>query len=300
MEQSDLRRLCAHCRTMSRMDSRLFNLAVLALAAIAVLPAGLQAQAILLQIRPRVGDTLVVKLDQKVEMSGAPMNCGSNRPQQKSAAGSCGALSRQMTTVSEVFSRAIVQSVSGDKANVLAITDSVRTASSRGTVTGKARRVRGREGSMRLKVSADGGAEVVDEDASDELRSIFVQMPAMLSKNPVKVGGKWTREMRIPIAGEAGAMGLVRATFHLDSLGRNGDIAYITMRGTLSHDHRDGSTSELDGWMTGSIELDRRLAWITGTRAEIDVTSVYHPSAGSEPMRVRTRVTQVLKAGLAR
>jgi hypothetical protein len=72
------------------------------------------------------------------------------------------------------------------------------------------------------------------------------------------------------------------------------------MRGTLSHDHRDGSNSELDGWMTGSIELDRRLAWITGTRAEIDVTSVYHPSAGSEPMRVRTRVTQVLKAGLAR
>jgi hypothetical protein len=300
MEQSDLRRLYARCRTTSRMDSRLYNPAVLALAAIAVLPAGLQAQAILLQIRPRVGDTLVVKLDQKVEMSGAPMNCGSNRPQQKSAAGSCAALSRQMTTVSEVFSRAIVQSVSGDKANVLAITDSVRTAASRGTVTGKPRRVRGREGSMRLKVSADGGAEVVDEDASDELRSIFVQMPAMLSKNPVKVGGKWTREMRIPIAGEAGAMGLVRATFHLDSLGRNGDIAYITMRGTLSHDHRDGSNSELDGWMTGSLELDRRLAWITGTRAEIDVTSVYHPSAGSEPMRVRTRVTQVLKAGLAR
>jgi hypothetical protein len=282
------------------MDRRLYNAAALALAAIAVFPVGSRAQAILLQIKPRVGDTLVVKLDQKVEMSGAPMNCGQNRPQQKSSAGSCAALGRQMTTVSEVFSRAIVQSVSGNKANVLAITDSVRTAASRGTTTGRPRRVRGREGSMRLKVSADGGAEVVDEEASDELRSIFVQMPAMLSKNPVRVGGKWTREMRIPIAGEAGAMGLVRATFQLDSLGRNGDIAYITMRGTLSHDHRDGSNSELDGWMTGSIELDRRLAWITGTRAEIDVTSVYHPSAGSEPMRVRTRVTQVLKAGLAR
>jgi hypothetical protein len=280
------------------MDSRLFNPAVLALAALAVMPAGLEAQAILLQIRPRVGDTLVVKLDQKVEMSGAPMNCTLKRPREKDS-DSCATLSRHMTTVSEVFSRAIVQSMSGDKANVLAITDSVRTAASRGTVTGRPRRVQGREGAMRMKVSADGGAEVVDEDASEELRSIFVQMPAMLSRNPVKVGGKWTREMRIPIAGEAGAMGLVKATFRLDSLGRNGDIAYITMRGTLTHDHRDGSNSELDGWMTGSIELDRRLAWITGTRAEIDVTSVYHPSAGSEPMRVRTRVTQVLKAGLA-
>jgi hypothetical protein len=129
---------------------------------------------------------------------------------------------------------------------------------------------------------------------------MFGQMPAMLSKTPVTVGGKWTREMRIPIAGEAGAMGLVRATFHLDSLGRNGDIAYISMRGTLSHDHRDGSLSDLDGSMTGFIQLDRRLAWITETRATIDVTSTYRTAPGTEPMRVRTRVTQLLKAGLAR
>lgn len=258
------------------------------------------AQPILLQIKPRVGDTLVVRLAQKVEMTGSPLNCGSNRPLDRNSVQPCGALRRQMTTVSEVFSRAIVQSISGDKANVLAITDSVRTAMSRGALPGKPRRIKGREGSIQLKVSEDGGAEVVDEDASDELREIFGQMPAMLSKTPVRVGGKWTREMRIPIAGEAGAMGRVRATFHLDSLGHNGDIAYITMRGTLTHDHRDGSNSELDGSMTGTIELDRRLAWITETRAEIDVNSIFYPTAGSEPMRVRTRVTQVLKAGLAR
>ncbi|HEX6573609.1 MAG TPA: DUF6263 family protein [Gemmatimonadaceae bacterium] len=257
------------------------------------------AQGVLLAIKPRVGDTLVVRLSQKVEMSASPANCGSPSRDSRSGAQPCVSLRQQMTTVSEVFSRAIVQSVAGGKATVLAVTDSVRTAASRGTVAGTPRRVRGREGSMRLRVSADGGAEVIDEEASEELRSIFGQMPAMLSKNPVKVGGKWTREMRIPISGEAGAMGRVRATFQLDSLGRNGDIAYISMRGTLAHDHRDGSTSEVDGWMTGSLELDRRLSWITETRAEIDVTSMYHPSAGSEPMRVRTRVTQVLKAGLA-
>ena len=272
-----------------------------ALVATAVSAVKSSAQPVLLQIKPRVGDTLVVKLDQKVEMTGSPLNCGSpGRSQERNSVQPCGALRRQMTTVSEVFSRAIVQSVSGDKAAVLAITDSVRSAISRGAVPGRPRRVKGREGQIHLKVSADGGAEVVDEEASDELRSIFGQMPAMLSKSPVRVGGKWTREMRIPIAGEAGAMGLVRATFHLDSLGQNGDIAYITMRGTLSHDHRDGSNSELEGWMTGSIELDRRLAWITETRAQIDVTSIFYPTAGSEPMRVRTRVTQVLKAGLAR
>ena len=51
--------------------------------------------------------------------------------------------------------------------------------------------------------------------------------------------------------------------------------------------------------MTGSLELDRRLAWITETRAEIDVTSIYR-STGSGQMRVRTRITQHLKAGIAR
>lgn len=257
----------------------------------------LQAQPVLLQIRPRVGDTLTVRLEQKVEMSGAPLDCGPGTRMR--GATPCSALRRQMTTINEVFSRAIVERVSGDGASVLAVTDSVRTATSRGGATEKPRRVRGREHSMRMRLSSDGAAEVTDAGASDELRTIFGQMPAMLSRSPVSVGGKWTREMRMPVAGESGALGLVRATFHLDSLGKNGDIAYISMRGTLTHDHRDSSGADVDGWMTGSLELDRRLAWITETRAEIDVTSIVR-TAGTDPMRVRTRITQLLKAGIAR
>lgn len=268
------------------------------LALVALSGSHLQAQPVLLQIRPHVGDTLAVRLEQRVEMSGAPLDCGPGT-KSRDRAQLCSTLRREMTTVSQVFSRAIVEKVSSDGTSVLALTDSVRTATSRGGPPGQPRRVRGREHSIRMRVSSDGSAVVTDEGASDELRSIFGQMPAMLSRDPVRVGGKWTREMRIPIAGETGALGLVRATFHLDSLGNNGDIAYISMRGTLTHDHRDGSDSDVDGWMTGSLELDRRLAWITETRAEIDVTSIYR-STGSGQMRVRTRITQHLKAGIAR
>ena len=245
-----------------------------------------QTQPVLLQIKPHVGDTFTVRLNQTVDMSGTSLR-GYTDP-------------RRMITTTEVFSRAIVENASGDHITVLAVTDSIRMATTRGTKPGQPKRVRGREGSVQLKLSSDGGAEVTDSDASAELRAVFGQMPAMLSKKPVAVGGKWTREMRIPIAGEAGAMGLVRATFHLDSLGRNGDIAYISMRGTLSHDHRDGSTSELDGSMTGSLQLDRRLAWITETRAEIDVTTMFRGPAGTDAMRIRTRVSQILKAAQAK
>ena len=268
-----------------------------ALILIAVSGSHLQAQPVLLQIRPHVGDTLTVRLEQKVEMSGAPLDCGAGTKMRGTTP--CSALRREMTTVSQVFSRAIVEGLSSEGASVLAVTDSVRTAMSRGGPPGTPRRVRGREHTIKMRVSSDGAAEVTDAAASDELRAIFGQMPAMLSRSPVRVGGKWTREMRIPIAGETGAMGLVRATFHLDSLGKNGDIAYISMRGTLTHDHRDGSNSDVDGWMTGSLQLDRRLAWITETSAEIDVTSIFR-STGTGPMRVRTRITQLLKAGIAR
>lgn len=265
-----------------------------------------RAQPVLLQIKPHAGDTIVVRLHQKVEMSATPAGCvaanpaprrPAKEPERKQA---CAASARQMTTVTEVFSRAIVHGVARDGAMILAVTDSVRTAMSRSGKPGAPKRVASREGRMQLRVSRDGGAEVIDSDASEELRAVLGQMPATLSKQSVSVGEKWKREMRIPIAGEAGALGLVRATFQLDSLGKNGDIAYISMRGTLSHDHRDGSNSELDGWMTGHMQLDRRLAWITETRAEIDVTSVFRPSAGAEQMLVRTRVTQLLKAGSTR
>ena len=279
------------------------GLVSLVVAAFAASPLMVEAQPVLLQIRPHVGDTLIVRLDQRVDMSGAPVGCGlptGSRGRRPSPPAGCAEASRRLTTVSEVFSRAIVKSVAREGAVVLTITDSIRTASSRGTMVGKPRRVRGREGSMELRVSSEGGAEVIDSDASEQLRALFGQMPATLSDKPVAVGGQWKREMRIPIAGEAGAMSLVRATFRLDSLGRNGDIAYISMRGTLSHDHRDGSDSELEGLMTGSMQLDRRLSWITDTRAEIDVTSLVRLSPGADPMRVRTKVIQTLRAAPAR
>ncbi|HEU4877983.1 MAG TPA: hypothetical protein VFT21_00935 [Gemmatimonadaceae bacterium] len=273
------------------MTLRRFASRVLA-GALIVVPSLASAQSILLQIKPHVGDTLDVRLDQRIEMTGTPAACP--KPQ------ACPASARRMTTTTEVFSKAIVKSMNSDGARVLAVTDSIRTASSRGSVVGKPRRVKTRGDRIELRVSREGGAEVIDAEASDELRAIFGQMPATLSDKPVRIGGKWNRQMRMPIAGEAGAIGMIRATFQLDSLGTNGDIAYISMRGTLSHDHRDGSVSEVDGWMTGSIQLDRRLAWITETRAEIDVTSMVRGAPGAEPMRVRTRVLQHLTAWPAR
>lgn len=278
-----------------------------ALVVLALTAAPLGAQPVLLQIRPRIGDTLSVWMNQKVEMTGTPTDCLASKADQKrgskapSRPENCAGQTRAMTTVMEVFSRAIIQKGWRGGTTVLALTDSIRTSTSPGIGRhSKPVRVRGRDNVFELRVSTDGGAEVVNENASEELRRMFGQMPATLSRIPVSAGDTWTRQMRLPIDGETGAFGLVRATFQLDSLGRNGDMAYISMRGTLTHDEKEESASEPGGSITGSIQLDRRLAWITETRAVIDVTSVVQPTTGGGPMRVRTRITQVLQAGSAK
>jgi hypothetical protein len=280
------------------------SFALLAASAIALASSAVSAQPVLLQLNPHAGDTLNVRLNQKVEMTGTPMGCptGYTAPKRNTKAvpeaRSCAQGTRQMTTVMEVFSRAVIHKNDRDGALVTAVTDSIRTAMSHdgGRSPAPARVKTGIDNEIDMRVATDGGAEVTDADASDELRAIFGQMPAVLSRKPVSPGDTWKRQMRIPVAGEAGATGLVTATFQLDSIGRNGDIAYISMRGVLAHDHRDGSLSELSGSLKGSMQLDRRLAWITDTHATIDATSRVQAPEGGAPLIVHTRVTQQLKA----
>jgi len=192
------------------------------------------------------------------------------------------------------------------------ITDSVTmTPSSARSLADFRRRALQSKNAM-IRVSTDGAVEVMDEGAAArELRNLFGEMPAMLSRTGVAVGEKWTREMRIPLSGEPGAMGSVRATFQLDSLSRTGDVAFISMKGSLSRNTlppavAQGAGYETSGTLTGTIQIDRRLGWITDSRSTIQVRSTVAALAGQKgearggPMVVRTRITQWLRAMRAR
>lgn len=270
------------------------------------LPRAAHAQPTLLQIHPRVGDTLTIRMDQEVEMTGVPADCistvatGRQRNSARSRAQSCVESTRRMTTRMEIFSRAIVQRSLNDATLLRAHTDSVRTSTSSSPGNNSSpSRVTSPQSTIEFRVAADGAAEISSDDASNELRAIFGQMPAMLSRKPVSVGEKWVREMRLPSTAVRGANGIVRASFQFDSLGANGDIAFISMRGTLSRDQKDTASEGMSGTLSGAIQLDRRLAWITDTRARIDVQSTVRPPSG-QPMIVKTRITQHLKAAKLR
>ena len=259
------------------------------------------AQSVLLEIRPHIGDTLRMHLSQTVEMTGTNKSRGRDS-------------TSTLTTSLEVFTRAIPTQRTAGGTLMQAITDSVKMTPASQASLDDLRRRSMQARPVSLRVSTDGAMEIVDDDdRNSELRHIFGEMPAMLARKTIAVGERWTREMQIPLSGDPGTMGEVKATFRLDSLGRNGDIAYISLHGTMSRANAPSGQAQptgrgymTSGTLTGTIQIDRRLGWITDSKSSIVVRStIAHAPARKgdpqgAPMQVRTKITQWIRAMRAR
>jgi hypothetical protein len=248
--------------------------------------AALAAQGVRLELRPRAGDTLRLRLDQEMETVATRRVRGAD---------SVVAMQQRRVTV---FSRSIAQRADANGTMVLAVTDSMFVTQADGRVvrTGFA------DAGTALHVGPDGATRVLDGGAllTPESAALLAQMPAMLPARPVPLGATWTHAAAAPIPGApAGApAGRLVATFRLDSLGRYGDVAHVSMRGTLEPPPggvtRNGLRHESSGTVVGAFQVDRRRGWLTAVRATITTTSTV-TAGGGEPVRIRTRVTQTLR-----
>jgi hypothetical protein len=217
-----------------------------------------------------------------------------------------------MTTSIEVFTRAIAQRWTPSGTLMHTITDSgAMSPASAGSLADLRRRAMQAK-PVWIRVSTDGAMEMVDDgDPNSELRNLFGEMPAVLNRAAIAIGEKWTREMQIPLSSEPGAEGSVRATFRLDSLSRNGDVAFISLRGTIARINTPGSAPAGPGYgtsgqLSGTIQIDRRLGWITDSKSTIIVRSTIVSAQGSDgeperaPIHVLTKITQWIRAMRAR
>ena len=248
--------------------------------------------AVSLRIGPPVGETLRMRLDQRVEMTGTTRQ-------------SYGDSTTTMVTTLLVISRAFVERRDRDATIVLASADSV-VASSTGPelpmISADAlRALQGKR--VRLRIEPDGATEVVGGDRGAELNAVFSQMPATLPQTPVSVGQSWSRVMEAPLAGPpaVGTVGSLHVRFRLDSLSSSGESAHVSLQGTLSPpgSSRDSlGTLTISGTMDGAIVIDRRRGWITDARMTYLVRSVLTPPAGSNAaaLRFRMKVTQRMRA----
>lgn len=270
------------------MRSRSLALAlVLHLAAVTV--AG--AQRVLLRIQPHDGDTISMRLDQSSQLTGTRL-VGSRES------------SNSVVSGMRVFSRAIVESSTERGAIVLAVTDSAflsTTDTQRGSPGGA---MPAQLGGMRVRVRVlpDGVVEMAEGDPRGNTADMLAMMPASLPREAVAVGASWTREMALPSSNPLGApAGRLHARFRLDSLSRNGELAYVSLRGDIepadSADVAVGAPRVKNGTVKGMLLLDRKRGWLTETHFDITVHSTLTPapSTGAAPMRFLMRVTQRMR-----
>lgn len=269
------------------MIRTVFRAGAVGCAALAIAAGGLPAQtSVTLRLAPRVGDTLHMRLDQQMEMRG--------RPQDSAEA------ERSVTNTLRVRARAIPTQRLGSATMLTTITDSLvlSPALAPAEMIDRARRsFVGRP--VQVRVLADGAMEVVDQEFHDDEPSpLFGHMPPVFPSVEVSPGDQWVREMRLPLRGSRSGASTVRATFRLDSLGRDGGTAYISVRGTF-YERVGGAGGErpLQGSLAGVMEFDRHLGWIRDSRTTITMRSeVRGPDPRTGPMEVWMRITQRLQA----
>lgn len=262
-------------------------LAALFLGATLAAPAAAQPR-YLLQLGPRTGDTLHLEFDQRTEVLGA-------------ARAGAAAAPRSLMGM-HIWSRIIAEERLPGAISVIAATDSALVSASDGREGESAlpRRAMVVGQMTRFHMAPDGTLKVPDNGTADgrELAQAMSLVPATMPVGAVAIGDRWTREMPVALAGPGDA-GKVQAVFRFDSVGRKGELAYLSMRGELAQDSVPagpprGTMMRMAGTMTGNLVLDRRRGWVTRSQFLLVLKSVLVPPAGSAaaPRSFTTRVTQ--------
>ncbi len=259
-----------------------------------IAPAQLSAQPVLLEIRPTVGDTLHLRLEQMVEMKGT------TRVGRRDS-------TMTMSTSMAILARAIILGADSSGARVLTVTDSVVIAGSPPQDSQQERSYRAlKDSRVEMRVLPDGSSEIISDPATltNELRSLVAQMPATLPRTPVQVGERWSRVVTVPIEAQGGiaTTASLKTTFRFDSLSKNREIAYVSLLGELSRTAMDSASGAAGVQMTGTIKggmtVDRKRGWMTDSRAVITLKSVLPaaPGARAYPMHFNLTITQRMRA----
>jgi hypothetical protein len=256
------------------------------LALLALFATDASAQRVVLELRPRFGDTVRMRLDQATEVSGTRD----------------GKAAKQVVTTLRLYSRAIIESSAPSGAMILAVTDSVEVSSTddRAMPLAKATEAQLEGRQMRLRLAPDGTVGLADQQtkAPREVTELVAGMPASFPRGSVAIGDTWLREMSIPPSTNFGAPlgGVVRAAFRLDSISADGGLAYLSLRGSVLQPTASAAdNSALTGSVSGSMVIDRRRGWLSESKFLVQMRATV-AAAGAAPMQFRLKITQHMRA----
>ncbi len=258
---------------------------LLAVLLVMAMPRLLAAQGVRLELRPHAGDTLVMRMQQKVEVIATSRVNGRD---------STVSMRRDVT----LFSRSVVEGADQAGATIASLADSLLVEEHG---VWQSRHLGSR---VVMRLEPDGTTRLLD--GGDALTSdaivLLGQMPATLPGHAIRVGERWSHSTTMPIPGQPAGVGAgkLATTFRLDSLSRYGDVAYVSLKGTLSRPDGGvmlphGVRYESTGTIVGQLRVDRRRGWLTALKATIDVKSVLTASNAAAPVHVTTRIVQTLR-----
>ena len=276
-------------------------------------------EAVWLIVRPRVGDTLHLQMEQLIEITGrksetsaqavSPLNEGRRSPPSAKDPeyGPRRAKANSRITRVILFAHSLVEASDLSMTTLLATTDSMAMWAGTGQEDGKPQMIplpeEGRQ--VRVRVTPDGAMKVNDPPpGAMELGATLASMPGMLPSRAVMVGERWDRDIVLPSVPISGfrSDGVVHAKFKLDSIAKSGREAWISMEGTLE---REGAAREMPagtrvitaGTMRGVLVVDRQRAWIVDavTIMEVQTEVAPGPAGPATPMLLDMRIQQRLR-----
>lgn len=252
-----------------------------------------QSSSVLLQVRPGAGDTIKVRLDQTVEMTGPPGADG--KPVAESG-----------TLV--LLATLAVESVDDDGATIVSVTDSLRVNSPPNSASSAvlAWAAVAANRAVRFRVAPNGAAYVPSgRGRTTPSAPVASHMPATLPSRAIQPGTSWNSVLQVPLASSIDPKGTATlvATFTFDSLSRSGELAFLSLRGRLTKAEPEGAPTdarnsvETSGTVVGHVMLDRRRGWITDARTTFSLLSlVSHADPAKPPVRVKMTISQWLRA----
>jgi len=301
------------------MITRLF--AVLATLALAVPSSYLLAQAmarrigpaVVLAVRPAVGDRFTLLLEQTLEVSGGrrepmplpPVGGRSSEPARAPDLGPRRNRTLGRLTIMAVHGHSVVESSDRTGAVLLATVDSLRVqAGEAGAALTSQRVPLAANPQSRLRVAPNGAMTLLDgASGAAAVAPTISAMPAMLPDGAVQVGDSWEHEVAMPPLPFTTYRtdGVLHTIFRLDSVQKRTGDAWVSVRGTM---RRDGPTRDLPtgtrvitaGTLEGTLYFDRGRGWITDASTTVHLQSeIVNPADGSLPTHVGIRLSQRMR-----
>lgn len=282
-------------------------------------PVKADGERITLVVRPHVGDTLWLRLEQTIETRSVPVNetraarrsgaIGARTPaSRRPEYGPVRDQSNTQSTFMRLNAHSTVETSDLKVTGLSVVSDSLHLRTGTRGQLGVERAVplSADNRRTRVNVTPDGAMSVLDARGATTtaIAAGLSAMPPMLPQKGVAVGDGWERDIALPSMPMTGvqAEGVVHAQFRLDSLTKGGRFAYVSLAGTL---RREGAARDLPpgtqvataGVLRGYLILDRARGWITEAETVIEVQSDVTPRPGdsAQSRSLDIRLTQRMR-----